>query len=147
MAKVSQKQKEQRLVEIMAEWQEVEDDAIRMTKEVQAKTDNPLVKLIMEIIAHDSAMHRRTQQFIIDSMTKEAITLQPEELEAVWDLIEQHIEVEKKTISLADEAKDASKRLFVQKYLLNYLLQDEQKHDALLERLEEIKLRMYPYAG
>lgn len=146
MAKVTQKEHEEKLVKIMQTWQAVEDDAIRMTKEVQARTDNPLVRLIMEIIAHDSAMHRRTQQFIIDSLTKHAIQLQPEELESVWDLIEQHIEYEKKTIVLADEAKESSKRLFVQKYLLNYLLEDERKHDMLLERLEEIKMKIYPYA-
>jgi hypothetical protein len=29
---------------------------------------------------------------------------------------------------------------------LNYLMEDERKHDLLLERLEEIKNRMYPYA-
>ncbi len=147
MAKVTQKEQEEKLVKIMKAWQAVEDDAIHMTKEVQAKTDNPLVRLIMDIIAHDSAMHRRTQQFIIDSLTKRAIHLQPEDLESVWDLIEQHIEYEKKTIGLADEAKESCKRLFVQKYLLNYLLEDERKHDMLLERLEEIKMKMYPYAG
>ena len=32
----------------------------------------------------------------------------------------------------------------VQQYLLNYLLEDEKKHDKLLDDLELIKKKMYP---
>lgn len=144
--KVSQKTQEANLVKVLKEWQTIEDDSIRMTKEVQNHTANPLVRIVMEIIAHDSAMHRRVQQFIIDSIEKTAVTLQPEELEAIWDIINDHIAYEKKTIALAEEAKGTS-RLFVQRYLLNYLMEDERKHDQLLERLEEIKMKMHPYAS
>jgi|MudIll2142460700_1097286.scaffolds.fasta_scaffold555562_2 transcriptional regulator GlxA family with amidase domain len=141
----TQKAEEEKLVKAMRKWQAVEDESIRMTKTIQAKTDNPLVRLVMEIIAHDSAMHRRVQQFVIDSVETSPIQLAPEDLEKIWDHIEQHIAEEKKTLELADEAR-LSTRFFVQRYLLNYLLEDERKHDLLLERLEEIKNRMYPYA-
>ena len=143
--KESQKAQEGKLVKAMKQWQTIEDESIKMSKAVQDKTDNPLVRLVMEIIAHDSAMHRRVQQFIIDSVEKTAIRLQPEELEQIWDQIEKHIAEEKKTVELAEQAKGFT-RLFVQRYLLNYLLEDERKHDLLLERLEEIKMRIYPYA-
>jgi transcriptional regulator GlxA family with amidase domain len=143
--KISQKAQEEHLVKVLKQWQAVEDESIKMSRTVQAQTKNPLVQTVMEIIAHDSAMHRRVQQFIIDSVEKTAITLQPEELEEIWGQITKHIAEEKKTIELADQAK-ASTRLFVQRYLLNYLLEDERKHDLLLERLEEIKNRIYPYA-
>ena len=141
----TQKAEEEKLVKAMRRWQAVEDESIRMTKSIQAKTDNPLVRLVMEIIAHDSAMHRRVQQFIIDSIEASPIQLAPEDLEKIWDHIEQHIAEEKKTLALADEAR-LSTRFFVQRYLLNYLLEDERKHDLLLERLEEMKNRIYPYA-
>ena len=143
--KVSQQALEKALVGTLKQWQAIEDESIKMGRAVQAKTKNPLVQTVMEIIVHDSAMHRRVQQFIIDSVEKTAITLQPEELEEIWGQIEKHIAAEKKTIELAEEAK-SSTRLFVQRYLLNYLMEDERKHDLLLERLEEIKNRMYPYA-
>jgi len=35
--------------------------------------------------------------------------------------------------------------MVVQEYLLNYLQEDEQKHDHLLSALEKIKKGMYPY--
>jgi hypothetical protein len=141
----TQKAVEEKLVKVMRRWQTVEDESIRMTKTIQAKTENPLVRLVMEIIAHDSAMHRRVQQFIIDSIEESPIQLSPEDLEKIWDHIAQHIAEEKKTLELADEAR-ISTRFFVQRYLLNYLLEDERKHDLLLDRLEEIKNRIYPYA-
>ncbi|UCC44106.1 MAG: hypothetical protein JSU65_13500, partial [Candidatus Zixiibacteriota bacterium] len=75
------------------------------------------------------------------------VTLTPDELEAVWDLIEHHIELEKKTVELANEALGAlkGKKMVVQEYLLNYLLTDEEKHNKVLESLETIKKGMYPY--
>jgi hypothetical protein len=35
--------------------------------------------------------------------------------------------------------------MLVQADLLEYLLKDEEKHDVILEKLEEIKKGMYPY--
>ena len=39
----------------------------------------------MEIIRHDSEMHHRVQQVLLDSMEKQAITLTPDELGDIWD--------------------------------------------------------------
>ncbi|MFI5340659.1 MAG: hypothetical protein ACHQ7N_12580 [Candidatus Methylomirabilales bacterium] len=96
------------LVKTMTQWQGVEDESIKMSKEVQAKTENPLVRLVMEMLAHDSAMHRRVQQFIIDFVEKAAFTLTPEEPEAIWSQIDKHIEAERKTIELAEQARASS---------------------------------------
>jgi bacterioferritin (cytochrome b1) len=65
----------------------------------------------------------------------------------VWDIIEKHIEIEQRTIELAKEALNAiqGKQLLVQEYLLNYLLLDEEKHNAILEKLNLVKKGMYPY--
>ena len=70
------------------------------------KTDNPLIRQIMEIIRNDSVQHHRVQQFIIDSLTKEAVKLTPEELAQVWDEITAHDEVERETIELAKQLKE-----------------------------------------
>ena len=35
--------------------------------------------------------------------------------------------------------------MVLQRYLLDYLLKDEEKHEFLLENLEAIKSGMYPY--
>ncbi|MFH1264644.1 MAG: hypothetical protein ABIK89_02900 [Planctomycetota bacterium] len=93
-------------------------------------------------------MHHRVQGWIADSLEGKAVSLAPEEVGDVWGMIEEHIKLEKKTIQLAQESLDAigdSKGMLVQAYLLQYLLDDEKKHDALLERLANIQKGMYPY--
>ena len=90
-------------------------------------------------------MHKRVQQVIMDSVEKEAFSLTPEELGDIWELIEQHAEMEKATIQLGEKARKNC-RLFVQRHLLGYLIEDEQKHDRLLSQLEDFKRKIYPYA-
>mgnify|MGYP003574773817 CR=1 FL=1 len=136
----------EKVVEIMKQWQLIEDDSIKTMNTILKKTDNPLIQLVMEIIKHDSGMHRRTQQLIIDHFEKESFKMTPDELVDFWDLVEEHDKVEKKTIELAKEAREATTYPLVQ-YLIDYLLTDEQKHDKLLEEMEKIKGGMYPYSG
>ena len=109
------------------------------------RTQNPLIRLVMEIIRQDSVMHKRVQQVILDSLEKQAFTLTPEELADIWDMIEKHAELEKETIALAEKAR-RNCRLFVQRHLLTYLIEDEQKHDRLMAQLEDFKRGIYPYA-
>ncbi len=111
------------------------------------KTDNPIVSLIMEIIQRDSQMHYRIQDLIADSLESMTVSLTPEELGDVWDLIEKHIELEKKTIELANDSLEAlsGRKMVIQEYLLDYLRIDEEKHNKVLETLSTIKKGMYPY--
>jgi rubrerythrin len=138
-------QKTKEMVDAMRQWQGIERDAIETCSELMEKTDNLLVRQIMEIIRNDSVQHHRVQQFIIDSLTKTPVQLRPEDLAEIWDEIEKHDEVERKTIALGKElAKDCP--FFVQKTLLDYLIYDEEKHDMLLGELEKFKKNLYPYA-
>ena len=105
------------------------------------KTDSLLIRQLMEIIRNDSVQHHRVQQFIIDSMTKAAVTMTPEDLAEVWGQIEAHDELERQTIELAEELLEDSTEP-VQQILLKYLLVDEQKHDQILGELEEFKKHM-----
>jgi hypothetical protein len=146
---MSTKEVQDAIVGTMQRWQKVEDASVASTGRVIEKTDNPLIRLVMEIIQRDSQMHHRVQGMIGDSLSipTRAIKLDPDELGEVWSMIEKHIEIEKKTVELAKEALEAIKgrRMVVQEYLLRYLLQDEEKHNALLDQLEAVKQGMYPY--
>ena len=132
------------MVDAMKQWQGIEREAIDTCTELMEKTENLLVRQIMEIIRNDSVQHHRVQQFIIDSLTKTPVQLKPEELAVIWDEIEKHDEVERKTIELGKSlAQDCP--FFVQKTLLDYLIYDEEKHDKLLGELEKFKKNLYPY--
>jgi hypothetical protein len=133
------------LTRLLKDWQDLETATITHTSAVIAKTKNPLIRLVMEIIRQDSQMHYRVQQVLLDSLEQQAFTLTPEELGDIWDMVEKHAEMEKKTIELAESAR-RNCRLFVQRHLLTYLLEDEKKHDRLLGQLEDFKRSIYPYA-
>ena len=144
----SKKMIQERLAATMRVWQQVENASVASTGRVIEKTENPIVRLVMEIVQRDSQMHYRVQEWIAESLEGRAVSLAPEELGHVWGMIEDHIKLERKTQELAREALDSiegSKGMLVQAYLLEYLLEDEQKHNALLGRLGSIQKGMYPY--
>ncbi len=122
----------------MREWQALEDRAISSARSMIAKTDNPLIKMTMELIAHDSEKHRLVQQMIIDSLTRESVHISPDELGELLDGLGRHVEAEKEAVCFAEEALCQSE-LFVNRFLLSYLVDDEKKHHSLLCQLESFK--------
>lgn len=144
---MSTKEVQDKIVENMKKWQHVEDASVASTGRAIEKTRNPVIRLVMEIIQRDSLMHYRVQQLIRDSLEGQTTVLSVDELVEVWDIIENHIKIEKKTIELAGETLEQlkGKKLVLQEYLLNYLMTDEKKHDAMLADMETIKKGMYPY--
>jgi phenylpropionate dioxygenase-like ring-hydroxylating dioxygenase large terminal subunit len=145
----SKKEAQQSLISNMEAWRKVENASISSTARVIEKTENPIVRLVMEIIQRDSQMHYRVQQWVAESLSGRAVSLAPEELGEVWQMIEEHIRLEQRTLELARaslESIKGSKGMLVQAYLLEYLLDDERKHNLMLERLAHIQKGMYPYA-
>jgi hypothetical protein len=144
---MSTKEVQKQIISNMRSWQKVENASVASTGNVIALTENPIVRLVMEIIQRDSQMHYRVQELIAESLESKTVALTPEELAVVWDKIEKHIEIEEKTVELAKKALKAlkGKKMVVQEYLLDYLLMDENKHNRILESLGTIKKGMYPY--
>ena len=131
-------EKVENMVQVLRTWQGLERQAMNDTAEIMEQTNSPLIRMIMEIIRHDSLMHHRVQQFLIDSVTKEDVAVTREDIKEIWEKLEEHDRMEKKTIALAEELK-ASAWSPVHRQLLDYLLRDEGKHDSLLMQLDELK--------
>jgi len=146
MAKVTVAEQMDKMVAVLREWQGIERKSVEQTSEIMESTSNSYVRLIMELIRHDSLMHHRVQQFLIDTLTRDAISLTPEELAVVWDKIEAHDQAEKRVIELAQELKQGTWSV-LQKQLVDYLATDEAKHDELMEQLGKVKRGMYPYGA
>jgi hypothetical protein len=136
----------QKMVDVLRRWQAIERQAMTDMAEIMEETKSPLIRLIMEIIRHDSLMHHRVQQFLVDSVTKQDVALTREEVAEIWDKIQAHDEVEKQTIAMAQELRDEAWSP-LHKQLLDYLLADEAKHDRLLEQLEQVKRGMSRASG
>jgi hypothetical protein len=129
------------VVTAMKEWQKIEDASILSTAAIMGKTENHFIRLVMEIIQRDSQMHYLVQEWIGDSLTSKPATLTHPELIGVWKMIEEHIRLEKQMVEIVQNALGCikGKKMALQEYLLEYLREDEIKHDTLLRKLETIK--------
>ncbi len=136
--KLSGPERLKKTVTVLRQWQGIERDAIETTAQIMEKTDNLLIRQIMEIIRNDSVQHHRVQQFLIDSITRTPVTMSPQDLAEVWGQIEAHDELERQTIALAEELKEETTEP-MHTILLDYLLKDEKKHDSLLGALDKFK--------
>lgn len=138
---------QEQIISDMRQLQKVEKASVASTRHIIEKTENPVVRLAMEIIQQDSKMHYKVQDFIADSLAEKTVSLTPEEMAQVWEMIEQHIQLEKKMIEAVKQLQSSLKGKFmvIQQYLIDYLLEDETKHNNLLDRLNAIKTRMHPY--
>ena len=141
MASEKGQERTDKLLKTLRDWQGIERHAIETTTKIMEKTDNLLIRQIMEIIRNDSVQHHRVQQFIIDSLTKQPVNLSHDELAQIWEEIEAHDKVERKTIEMAKECKEEC-QFFVQEALLEYLIADEEKHDLILQGLDNFKKNM-----
>ena len=65
----SKKAVQDALVANMQEWRKIENQSVASTGRVMEQTENPIVRLVMEIIQRDSQMHHRVQEWIADSLT------------------------------------------------------------------------------
>ena len=136
----------QEMLDVLRQWQRIERQSMSDTAEIMEQTENPLIRMIMEIIRHDSLMHHRVQQFLVDSITKENVTITREDVAAIWERIEEHDELERQTIELATELRKKSWTP-VHEVLLDYLIVDEKKHDGLLGQLNKVKVGMSRASG
>jgi len=135
---------EEAVVKNFKEWQQLENETIRLSQDLKKKSDNPFVKLIMEIIERDSEKHKIMQQFIIDSFTGEAMHLAPHELIPLADILEKHIKAEAKSMGLAHTCLAGTNNFFAS-FVASALISDEVKHHEMLTMLDHIKGQVYPY--
>jgi len=146
MANTKGSERVEEMINVLRTWQNLERQALSDTAEIIQETKSPLVRIIMEIIRNDSLMHHRVQQFLVDSLTTTQIPVTREDIAEIWEKIEAHDKVEKRTIELAEELREKSWSP-MHKQLLGYLLADEKKHDSLLEQLNELKVGLTKASG
>jgi len=130
--------RDEEMVGVLRQWQGLERRAMNDTAEIMEKTTSPLIRVLMEIIRHDSLMHHRVQQFLIDSLLTDSVTVTREDIAEVWDQLEAHDKMEKKTIQMAEELRKKAWNP-VHKLMLDYLLKEEGKHDSLIAQLDGFK--------
>ncbi len=128
----------------IAKWQDMEDATIATCDEVIGATDNVLIKTVAGIIKADSEKHKLVLGVISQTLNG-MITLTPDELGTMSELLDKHVELEQGCVALGTAQLSLSHN-FVVSHLLAYLLEDEKKHCLLLNQLNDFKKHLYPYA-
>jgi len=134
-----------KLVQQFKEWQNLENDTRGLAEDLQKKTSNPFIQMIMEVIKRDSEKHKVMQQFVIDALTKEAVHLSPDEIMPLSEVLEKHIKAEAKSMALAHECAVVETKNYFVDFVVNALMEDEAKHHSMLKTLDHIKGAVYPY--
>lgn len=136
---------QENLVSTMRQWQAVERKSIASTGAVIGKTESPLIQLVMEIIQNDSQLHHRVQQMVIDSLESKPIAISPEDMRQISAMIDAHLKLEDEMVGAVNAAlaQIKGRKMGVQEYLLNFLVEDERKHASLLTALAAIKSGLY----
>lgn len=134
-----------KIVHHFREWQNLENETYSLADNLQQKTSNPFIRMIMEVIKRDSQKHKVMQQFIIDALTKEAVHLTPEELIPLAEILDNHIKAEARSMALANACALEESRNFFVDFVVEALLADEAKHHSMLRTLDHVKGAVYQY--
>ncbi|HTP05310.1 MAG TPA: hypothetical protein VMM54_09170 [Nitrospirota bacterium] len=129
----------QDLIKAMEAWMDSEDQTIKDAEYMKNEVDSPFVKMTMEMLIHDAEKHKIIQQMVIDSLTKEAIHLSPNEFAPLKEVLNTQIVEESESLMRVMATLD-KKEPRITRYLLSYLGADEAGRRELVGRLNELKL-------
>jgi rubrerythrin len=125
-------------------WIEIEDLTVGSCDAIMKKSDSVVVKAIMKAIKMDSQKHKELLSIVLDCLNG-TITMTPDELGTISNLLESHAQVERDAIALAEQSL-ADSRNFVISHIIKYILEDERKHFAMATDMNSFKSHIYPYA-
>jgi hypothetical protein len=129
----------QDLIKAMGAWIDSEDQTIKDAAYMKKEADNPFVKMTMEMLIHDAEKHKIIQQMVIDSLTKEALHLTPDEFAPLNEVVKRYIAGESEALMRIAATFDKIEPR-ITRYLLSYLGADEAGHRELVGKLNELKL-------
>jgi hypothetical protein len=123
-------------IALMADWQSTETDTMEYVKKELPKTKNLLIKTVLRALKLEAEKRCIMLQMVIESAGKEAVNLDPEELQTLSAHINRQIETEEKALPNEEKALETSE-LFLPSYILSYLIADLKKENELLTEFDD----------
>ncbi len=127
----------QSMIDTLRRWQSMESQIMSDIGGVVERTGNPYARIILEIIRHDSLIHHRIQQALIDSLRHGDTTIEHAALDRVWPELGDSQVASTEAIAIAAELTELASGSF-QRAMLGYLSNDTHKHHRLLRQLAEL---------
>jgi predicted YcjX-like family ATPase len=121
-----------------------EEEVVDLTGKAIDKAENAAVKYLLQGIQHDSRKHADFGRAALEILEFKAIVGAKERKE-VWDLLEKHIDMEKKHREFVAEIKYLTKTPALQ-YIFEQIWEDEKKHHMILETLMTKRFEKDPEA-
>lgn len=137
-------EKREDLERLIEKWRERQEQTGRNAKALHDKTKSYFVQIVTRAVQQDAEKHEQILKAVLDCMDC-TVTITPEELGELSELLSAHLDVERKTEELAHVALK-KRQHYITTYLLKYILEDEKKNFALMDQLNEFKGRIHPYA-
>ncbi|MGO9380091.1 MAG: hypothetical protein ACLPN1_04125 [Dissulfurispiraceae bacterium] len=141
MAAPKAHERDRELLTLLRKWKGVEATTIKSCDSILKKAKNPIIITLTTAIRNDSEKHAQILQLIVDSMTKSAYELSPDDLAGVASILNKHIAIEQESIDMATKAIEMT-RDSIAKQLLKLILEDEKKHKMMVTRMSELKYRI-----
>ncbi|MDA8172683.1 MAG: hypothetical protein M0Z48_12745 [Nitrospiraceae bacterium] len=129
-------EKTEDFLNLMVDWQATEYQMIEYAGREAPKTKIPLIKTMLHAMEFEAKKRCLIQQMLIESVKKEAVNLDPEDLQALSAHLNRQIEAEEKALPLAEAALEKSE-LFMPRFLLSYLVSELKKENSLLRQFED----------
>ena len=130
----------QRVERLLQDWIVIEDKTIETADDLMGKTNNPMVSAIIDLLKCDSQKHKKILKAIQHSL-EHAVTFTNDDMKVVDTFITNNAAMEKSAFETAQQVLEMS-HLPLPRFLLENLLDDAKKHDAYMEELTELKMRM-----
>lgn len=141
MAVTSARARDKELLSLLRKWKGLEATTVKSCDAILKKAKNPILTTLTTAIRNDSEKHAAIIQLVMDSMTKQAYELSPDDLAGVASLLNKHIALEQASIDMAGKAIEMS-RDAITKQLLKMILDDEKKHKSMAEKMSALKYRI-----
>ena len=124
------------LIALLEIWINVEKNAMEATTHILSKIDDKLLRALIGDIRGDSRKHKELLELVMAVETKEAKLMQGQADKILESFISTHALLEENAVEVAENAFDKVTNP-ISRLIISYILQDEKKHDFLMDALEK----------
>ena len=122
---------------LMKKWIAIEKATITLSGRLLEKVENPIISCIIDTIKRDSQKHREVLELILECLDG-TMTFTHEDMSVVTEFVHKHTGIEQEAVDIAALTLKKVRTPFV-KFLLEYLYEDEKKHDLIMSNLAKLK--------
>ncbi|MBT4287286.1 MAG: hypothetical protein HOD92_08085 [Deltaproteobacteria bacterium] len=126
----------QELIAILEIWINIEKSTIEATSSILPKVNDKLLRALISDIRGDSRKHKELLELVLAQEKNESKLMLGQEETILKSFIDTHALLEANAVEMAEDAVNKVTNP-VSKLVLSYILQDEKKHDFLMDALEK----------